>query len=70
MGEKEEKGEGKKERGGKAWKLYEVDYGKKTVKLKNRKCPRCAKIMAFHESPKPRWACGGCNYTEYVKKSP
>lgn len=50
-----------------AFELYEVDYSGGTVKLKNRKCPRCAKVMALHKTPRPRWACGGCNYTEYVR---
>lgn len=47
--------------------LYDVDYARGTAKLKNRRCPRCAKVMAFHKAPRPRWACGGCNYTEYLR---
>lgn len=48
--------------------LYEYDYGKGTIKLKSKKCPRCGKIMAHHENA-PRWACGGCGYTEYIRKA-
>ncbi|MEM2906116.1 MAG: 30S ribosomal protein S27ae [Candidatus Bathyarchaeia archaeon] len=51
-----------------AAQLYEVDYARGTVKLKNRRCPRCSRVMAFHKAPRPRWACGGCNYTEYVRQ--
>ena len=47
--------------------LYEVDSQKATVKLKNRKCPRCANIMAFHKSPVERWTCGSCSFTDFVK---
>lgn len=49
-------------------KLYEFDYSKGTIKLKNKKCPRCGKIMAYHKSPVPRWHCGGCGYTEFLEK--
>ncbi|MBO3800316.1 MAG: 30S ribosomal protein S27ae [Candidatus Brockarchaeota archaeon] len=48
-------------------KYYEVDVSKKTVKLRNRKCPRCGKVMAFHKEVKPRWHCGSCDYTEFVR---
>ncbi|MEM2925981.1 MAG: 30S ribosomal protein S27ae [Candidatus Bathyarchaeia archaeon] len=56
----------KRERG--IWHLYDVDYAKRIVKLKNRKCPRCSKIMGFHKEPRPRWTCGNCKFTEYVRK--
>lgn len=49
--------------------LYEYDYEKSTVKLKNRKCPRCGSIMAYHKMPVQRWTCGSCSYTDYVKPS-
>jgi len=49
-----------------AWNLYKIDGG--TAKLANKKCPRCGKVMAFHKDPQARWACGGCQYTEYVKR--
>jgi len=49
------------------WRLYEYDYEKGTIKLKNKRCPRCGAIMAFHKQPVPRWMCGGCAYTEYVR---
>jgi len=69
MGEKAEaKDEKPKEKGGRrgAWNLYKIDGG--TAKLANKKCPRCGKVMAFHKEPQARWACGGCQYTEYVKR--
>jgi len=47
--------------------LYEVDPAKSTIKLKNRKCPRCGSIMAFHKSPVERWTCGSCSFTDFVK---
>ncbi|RLE50581.1 MAG: 30S ribosomal protein S27ae [Candidatus Methanomethylicota archaeon] len=46
--------------------LYEYDYATNTIRLKNKKCPRCDRIMAKHETPTPRWACGYCGYTEYI----
>jgi len=47
--------------------LYDYSYEKRTIKLKNRKCPRCGNIMAHHNNPKQRWTCGSCSYTDYVK---
>ncbi|MEE9458911.1 MAG: 30S ribosomal protein S27ae [Candidatus Bathyarchaeia archaeon] len=47
--------------------LYDYDYEKKNIKLKNRKCPRCANIMAHHTKTKQRWTCGSCNFTDYIK---
>ena len=47
--------------------LYEVDYSKNRVTLKNKKCPRCGNIMALHKALSPRWTCGSCSYTEYIK---
>ena len=60
----------KKKRGKKARlsTLYDYDYEKNIIKLKNKKCSRCGNIMAFHKSPTQRWTCGSCSYTEYVKK--
>jgi small subunit ribosomal protein S27Ae len=55
----------KKQRG--AWQLYEYDYKAGTIKGKNKKCPRCGKTMAMHKDP-ARWACGGCGYSEYLRK--
>lgn len=49
-----------------AHKLYEYDYEKGTIKLKNRICPRCRSIMAHHFKPVERWHCGKCGYTEFV----
>ncbi|RLG76274.1 MAG: 30S ribosomal protein S27ae [Thermoprotei archaeon] len=47
-------------------KLYEYDYEKGTIRLKNRICPRCRSIMAHHLKPVERWHCGKCGYTEFV----
>jgi len=49
-------------------KLYEYDYSKGIIRLKNRRCPRCGSIMAFHNSPVPRWHCGKCSYTEFIRE--
>ena len=53
-----------------AWrhKLYEYDYEKGTIRLKNKICPKCGRVMAFHKQPVPRWHCGYCSYVEYVRK--
>lgn len=53
----------------KLWKLYETDYKTGTIKFKGRRCPRCRAFMAYHQSPTPRWACGGCGYTEYERRN-
>ncbi len=47
--------------------LYEYDYSKGAIKLKNKLCPRCGSVMAFHRVGKPRWHCGKCNYTIFVE---
>jgi len=47
--------------------LYEIDTQKGTVKFKNRKCPRCGNIMAYHKAPVERWTCGSCSFTDFVK---
>jgi small subunit ribosomal protein S27Ae len=47
--------------------LYDVDQQKGTIKLKNRKCPRCGNIMAYHKNPVERWTCGSCAFTDFVK---
>jgi small subunit ribosomal protein S27Ae len=47
--------------------LYDYDFQKGTIKLKNKKCPRCGNFMALHKSPIQRWTCGSCSYTDYVK---
>ncbi|MEM3072260.1 MAG: 30S ribosomal protein S27ae [Candidatus Bathyarchaeia archaeon] len=49
-------------------KLYEYDYSKGLVKLKNKKCPRCGALMASHLNPVKRWTCGGCSYTEFIEQ--
>ena len=48
--------------------VYEVDYEKWTIKLKNKKCPKCGSIMAHHVKPVERWHCGRCGYTEFVTR--
>jgi len=47
--------------------LYEIDNQKGTAKLKNRKCPRCGSIMAFHKVTVERWTCGSCSFTDFIK---
>ena len=47
-------------------KLYEYDYETGKIRLKNKKCPRCGRVMAHHLKPVERWHCGRCNYTEFV----
>jgi len=54
----------KKSRG--AWLRYEHDYKTGRIALKNRRCPRCSKIMARHQAP-DRWSCGSCGYSEYIR---
>ena len=48
--------------------VYEVDLNSWTIKLKNKKCPRCGSIMAHHKKPRERWHCGKCGYTEFVSQ--
>src|SRR3989449_11109399 len=38
------------------------------AKLKNRKCPRCGSVMAFHGGNAQRWVCGSCSFTDYGQK--
>ena len=45
-------------------KLYEYDYEKGTIRLKNKLCPRCGKVMARHSD---RWACGSCQFTIFER---
>jgi len=47
--------------------LYEYDYERGLIRLKNRLCPRCGSVMALHKHPVPRWHCGKCGYTEFTK---
>jgi len=47
--------------------LYDLDTQKGSIKLKNRKCPRCGAIMAYHKSPVERWTCGSCSFTDFIK---
>lgn len=56
----------KKSRG--AWLRYEHDYKTGRITLKNRRCPRCSKVMARHQSP-ARWSCGGCGFSEYIRSN-
>ncbi|RLG87468.1 MAG: 30S ribosomal protein S27ae [Thermoprotei archaeon] len=48
--------------------LYEYDYKRGYIRLKNKLCPRCGSVMAFHRYPVPRWHCGKCGYTEFIKR--
>jgi len=57
----------KKQRKARLSALYEVDAQKGNAKLKNRKCPRCGNIMAYHKVPVERWTCGSCSFTDFVK---
>ena len=59
--------EKKKKKEKKISSLYEVDYSKNKATLKNKKCSRCGNIMALHRVPVPRWSCGSCGFTDYVK---
>ncbi|UCH38043.1 MAG: 30S ribosomal protein S27ae [Candidatus Bathyarchaeota archaeon] len=43
---------------------YEIKNG--TLSRRLKKCPRCSTFMANHQVGRPRWACGGCSYTEYM----
>lgn len=47
------------------YQLYEIDYEKGVIKLKNKLCPRCGKVMANH---KDRWSCGYCHYTIFTQQ--
>jgi small subunit ribosomal protein S27Ae len=47
---------------------YEVDHESWTIRLKNKKCPRCGSVMAHHVKPVERWHCGKCGYTEFAAK--
>lgn len=48
--------------------LYEYNYKIGVIKSKNRMCPRCGAMMAFHNVGKPRWHCGKCNYTIFIEE--
>jgi ribosomal protein S27AE len=43
---------------------YTIKEGKVYRRLK--KCPRCGAFMALHKNNRPRWACGGCSYTQFI----
>jgi len=49
-------------------RVYEYDSEKGTIKLRNRKCPRCGNIMAYHKAPVRRYTCGSCSYTDFLKQ--
>src|SRR5205807_7739843 len=46
--------------------LYDLSGA--VAKLKNRKCPRCGSVMAFHGGSAQRWVCGSCSFTDYGLK--
>lgn len=49
-----------------AYRRYDVDRSKGNIKLKSKMCPRCGAMMAKHEIPAKRFACGKCGYTEFL----
>ncbi len=55
--------------GGKVFRsrLYEIDPRTGRIRLKNRVCPKCGRVMASHREPVPRWHCGYCGYVEIVR---
>src|SRR2546422_1151182 len=46
--------------------LYDLSGA--VAKLKNRKCPRCGSVMAFHGGTAQRWVCGSCSFFYYGQK--
>ncbi|MCS7139146.1 MAG: 30S ribosomal protein S27ae [Candidatus Nezhaarchaeota archaeon] len=46
-------------------RIYEVDYIKGKIRLRNKLCPRCGRVMANH---KDRWSCGYCQYTIFTQQ--
>src|SRR3989442_14401960 len=46
--------------------LYDLSGA--VAKLKNRKCPRCGSVMAFHGGTAQRWVCGSCSFTDNGQK--
>src|SRR2546427_9837282 len=46
--------------------LYDLSGA--VAKLKNRKCPRCGSVMAFHGGSAQRWVCGSGRFTDYGQK--
>src|SRR2546422_10954183 len=46
--------------------LYDLSGA--VAKLKNRKCPRCGSVMAFHGGTAQRWVCGSGSFTDYGQK--
>jgi small subunit ribosomal protein S27Ae len=48
-----------------AW--YEIDLQKGAFRFKNKFCPKCGSVMAFHREPVPRWHCGRCGFTQFQR---
>src|SRR2546430_15960389 len=46
--------------------LYDLSGA--VAKLKNRKCPRCGSVMAFHGGTAQRWGCGSCSFSSFMPK--
>ncbi len=46
--------------------MYEIDLNTGSIRLKNKKCPRCGSIMGYYRAGGERWYCGKCRYTEFV----
>jgi small subunit ribosomal protein S27Ae len=59
------KGEKKKLPRAATW--YEIDLEKGIFRFKNKLCPKCGSVMAFHREPVPRWHCGKCSYTQFLR---
>jgi small subunit ribosomal protein S27Ae len=48
-----------------AW--YDIDLQKGVFRFKNKFCPKCGSVMAFHREPVPRWHCGRCGFTQFQR---
>src|SRR5256886_15484916 len=46
--------------------LYDLSGA--VAKLKNRKCPRCGSVMAFHGGTAQRWVCGSWRFSDLGPK--
>src|SRR2546430_15319202 len=46
--------------------LYDLSGA--VAKLKNRKCPRCGSVMAFHGGTAQRWVCGSRRFSGFGQK--
>lgn len=46
---------------------YELDPQRGVFRFKNKLCPKCGSVMAFHRESVPRWHCGKCGYTQFQR---